>query len=252
MSTATARAEARRKAILNRGADRLSKLTTSARGEDAPAFVHDDPPLPSLPLTPRPNLDSFLGEDSPRPPTAASRSSSRTIPDPHTSPFGAAALSSTPPDPSVWSEQQQQQLLRALLGSTEPPLSSDDAPPLDDPLLTLVSSLAKGVPNGPGSDPALPSFPMEQPKSRVERFMPIVHVVAMWCLVAFFVIWQEPQAFYAQTSSVVLQGGLMRRWASLGKSPVSADIWTVQAVPFFWAFVSLEIMLHSLRIFSGS
>jgi hypothetical protein len=40
MSTAAAKAEARRKAILARGNDRLAKLTTSARGEDA-AFVHD-------------------------------------------------------------------------------------------------------------------------------------------------------------------------------------------------------------------
>lgn len=35
MSTAAERAAARRKAILNRGNDRLAKLTTSARGEDA-------------------------------------------------------------------------------------------------------------------------------------------------------------------------------------------------------------------------
>jgi len=38
---AAARAEARRKAILSRGTDRLAKLTTSARGEDAPAYMHD-------------------------------------------------------------------------------------------------------------------------------------------------------------------------------------------------------------------
>ncbi len=38
--SAAAKAEARRKAILSRGSDRLSKLTTSARGDDAPQFVH--------------------------------------------------------------------------------------------------------------------------------------------------------------------------------------------------------------------
>jgi hypothetical protein len=41
--SAAARAEARRKAILSRGTDRLAKLTTSARGEDAPAYLHDGP-----------------------------------------------------------------------------------------------------------------------------------------------------------------------------------------------------------------
>lgn len=41
MATATERAEARRKAILARRGDRLAKLTSSARGEDAPAYMHD-------------------------------------------------------------------------------------------------------------------------------------------------------------------------------------------------------------------
>lgn len=38
---AAARAEARRKAILARGNDRLAKLTTSARGEDSPVYNHE-------------------------------------------------------------------------------------------------------------------------------------------------------------------------------------------------------------------
>ena len=46
--SAAARAEARRKAILSRGTDRLAKLTTSARGEDAPAYLHDGLSLHSL------------------------------------------------------------------------------------------------------------------------------------------------------------------------------------------------------------
>jgi hypothetical protein len=39
--SAASRAEARRQAILSRGSDRLAKLTTSARGENAPAYMHD-------------------------------------------------------------------------------------------------------------------------------------------------------------------------------------------------------------------
>lgn len=70
MSSPRERSEARRKALLSRGGDRLKKLTSSARGEDAPQFSHDDPPLavPSIPLR------SFLGESTPdsapTPPTA--------------------------------------------------------------------------------------------------------------------------------------------------------------------------------------
>jgi hypothetical protein len=37
--SAAARAEARRKAILSRGTDRLAKLTTSGRGGDDPVYV---------------------------------------------------------------------------------------------------------------------------------------------------------------------------------------------------------------------
>ena len=39
--SAAERAKARRQAILNRGQDRLAKLTTSARGEDHPAYRDD-------------------------------------------------------------------------------------------------------------------------------------------------------------------------------------------------------------------
>ena len=57
MADAKARAEARRKAILARGGDRLARITTSARGEDGAAYMHDRPspsllPLLMPPLTP--------------------------------------------------------------------------------------------------------------------------------------------------------------------------------------------------------
>jgi hypothetical protein len=39
--TPAERAEARRQAILSRGSDRLNKLTSSARGDDAPQFIRD-------------------------------------------------------------------------------------------------------------------------------------------------------------------------------------------------------------------
>jgi len=49
--------------------------------------------------------------------------------------------------------------------------------------------------------------------------------------------------------------GLWRRWAELGRqSPLVENItqaFRVQLVPFFWAFTTLQIALHSLRIFSG-
>ena len=41
MADAKARAEARRKAILARGGDRLARITTSARGEDGASYMRD-------------------------------------------------------------------------------------------------------------------------------------------------------------------------------------------------------------------
>lgn len=50
MSAAKARAEARRKAILARGGDRLARITSSARGEEGATYMHDGPSycIPSL------------------------------------------------------------------------------------------------------------------------------------------------------------------------------------------------------------
>lgn len=41
MASAAERTEARRRAILSRGSDRLNKLTSSARGEGHPAYVNN-------------------------------------------------------------------------------------------------------------------------------------------------------------------------------------------------------------------
>ena len=51
--SAKARAEARRKAILARGGDRLARITTSARGEDGASYMHDgtSPPAHRPPPT---------------------------------------------------------------------------------------------------------------------------------------------------------------------------------------------------------
>ncbi|RXW12830.1 hypothetical protein EST38_g13022, partial [Candolleomyces aberdarensis] len=81
--SASARAEARRKAILSRGTDRLAKLTTSARGEDAPAYMSETSSTGSTTGIflgdqssdmPPPSTSSFSPSPSPSPqPTATKR-----------------------------------------------------------------------------------------------------------------------------------------------------------------------------------
>ncbi|KAK0451116.1 hypothetical protein EV421DRAFT_2032057 [Armillaria borealis] len=184
MSSASARAQARRQAILSRGSDRLAKLTTSGRGEDAPAYMHDDPPVPKLS-----SLSNFTGEETPP---------SRADPTP---PFA--------PDPSVWSEQQQQQLMQALMGQlpagTEPPPMPNLA---DNPLFAnLLATSGGGNGNGglAGVQEALGGLTNE-PRN------------ALW-----------------------------QRWAELG-----TEKGRIQLVPFFWALTTVQIALHSTRIFVGT
>ncbi|GJE99758.1 hypothetical protein PsYK624_160290 [Phanerochaete sordida] len=256
MSTAAAKAEARRKAILNRGADRLAKLTTSARGEDSPVYSSPDPPLAPLP-THSTNVRQFLGEDTPTPPIQ-----SRTASNSRPAPFASQ------PDPSVWSDEQQQQLMNALMGAARgasPSFPSQqpqsvDALPEDNPLAALMSMMppaggqgGAGMPPGmvpPGANMFGQPPAQRKPKTLLQKLLPIVHLIAGWALLAYFVFWKEPQAFEAQPHTSAAEGSAWRRWAELGwRRP--EDVWGVQFVPFFWAFTTLTIVLHSWRIFQG-
>ncbi|KAI0641087.1 hypothetical protein C8Q79DRAFT_991594 [Trametes meyenii] len=275
MSDARARAEARRKAILARGGDRLARITSSARGDEGATYMHDDPPLASLPS--RPGVSDFVGETSDMPtPPAASTPSSRNVSGSARSPFEAAGLGTGVPDPSVWSEEQQAQFMNALLGAAarapeQPRLPSSSAAassasasastpePMGDPMAALMSALQQGG-GGAGAPPGF-QFPgagmgtaapstNPKPKTFVQKAMPIIHIVAAWVLLVYFVLWKEPEAYEAKTHGAELAESRWRRWAELGwKSP--EDGWGVQTVPFFWAFTTLALVLHSWRIFTN-
>lgn len=130
-----------------------------------------------------------------------------------------------------------------------------------------------------GKFPAAPGMGMEPPKekTKLQKAMPLLHLVAMWCLLAYFVLWAEPKAYSEAVGVAEGQGAvsLWRRWAELGrKNPMVSEAmqtFRIQIVvcvfrllelligngsprlpqPFFWAFTTLQIVLHSLRIFSG-
>ncbi|KAI0358872.1 hypothetical protein OH77DRAFT_1113012 [Trametes cingulata] len=260
--------EARRKAILARGGDRLARITSSARGEEGATYMHDDPPLAPLPN--RPGLSDFVGETSDMPtPPATSTPASRNVSGTVRSPFEAAGLGAGVPDPSIWSEEQQAQFMSALLGAAArspeqsrlPPSSAPTStsaaplPPPDDPMAALMSALQPG---GGGPIPPGMQFPAAgmgmapppKPKTFLQKVMPIVHVLAAWALLAYFVLWKEPEAYEAKTHGTELAGSRWRRWAELSwKSP--EDGWGVQPVPFFWAFTTLALVLHLWRIFTN-
>ncbi|KDQ55008.1 hypothetical protein JAAARDRAFT_38115 [Jaapia argillacea MUCL 33604] len=256
--SAAARAEARRKAILARGGDRLAKLTTSARGEDAPAFTPSERPLSNRTV----ELENFVGEESPSPPLQLPRSTTHSR---GQSPFTSAGLGA-PPDPSVWSEEQQRQFMHALMGaglatppgqpqhpqlSASPSLTSSEN--VEDPLAKLMASMANFDPQSqggfPGAPPAQATSP-PKPPSCIRKFMPLVHILATWILLAYFVFWKEPAVFDAQTSGALIDRPRWTRWAELAQRNAKG-VFGVQWVPFFWAFTTLQVVLHSFRIFSG-
>ncbi|KII94450.1 hypothetical protein PLICRDRAFT_50417 [Plicaturopsis crispa FD-325 SS-3] len=244
---AAARAEARRKAILSRGTDRLAKLTTSARGQDAPAYMHDDPPLPNLDS----GLRNFVGEETRIPPLQPAEHAP--------APSNFAGFGGPPPDPSVWSQEQQQQLLQALMGgsapppfpgqaSGPPPFDGTSPPSMDDPLQALMSQLGnfQGGPAQAGKAPI--SLAPPKPRTRLQKLMPLIHLASFWSLLVFFAFWKEPEVFSVTHGDLGAEG----RWARWGElSWTKPNAAGVQFVPFFWAFITLEIAFHSLRIFSG-
>ncbi|KAF8439313.1 hypothetical protein L210DRAFT_3760991 [Boletus edulis BED1] len=240
MSSPAARAQARRKAILSRGGDRLAKLTTSARGEDASANLHDDAPAR--------RSAAFVGEETNMPP-------------PPPPPKDTPRPSPPPPAftaPSVWSEEQQHEFMQALMGgalnpsgsfpSLPPPPPSFETPPrANDPFATMMAQMssvnaAQGV---AGKAPTLP-----KPPTRLHKWMPLLHLVCMWCFLAFFVLWKEPQVFVEKTAGAV-EVAFWKRWPKLVNQGTFEGTWGVQVVSFFWAFMTLQVMLHSLRIFGG-
>ncbi|KAG5643814.1 hypothetical protein DXG03_009590 [Asterophora parasitica] len=277
--SAAARAEARKRAILSRGSDRLAKLTTSARGDD-PAYMHDNPPLPSF-STGR----NFVGEESfmptppsrqspspsPRAPAAASKSPSPG-PNPLFSP-GQGFNVNASPDPSVWSPEQQQQFMQALMNASPlsrspeslPGLTPTDVdpslPPLDNPLAALLFPQGAGAgsdggagfggaggfpPMGPLGAPGKAPFGAAPapPPTRLQKLMPFVHLVTMWSMLAYFVLYREPQSFAEKTGSVVDpggagSGGIWARWAELGRRSPLGD--TAQ-------FLQIQIVVRAVEL----
>lgn len=154
------------------------------------------------------------------------------------------------PDPSVWSPEQQQDFMQALMNASgggalpqlpggDPAVPPDPAmTPMDNPFAALLGSQLGGgaggnafPPFGPGMGlgGAMPGMMMEPPKekTRLQKVLPLLHLVAMWCLLAYFVLWVEPNVHQGITGDDLVWNakGLWRRWADLGqRSPLLATV----------------------------
>ncbi len=96
----------------------------------------------------------------------------------------------------------------------------------DDPLLTFMTKFSAGA--GAGGIP-LPQTEA-RPKTLTQKLLPILHVLSVWALVAFFVFWKEPEAFRAQNSVVVPSSNVWNRWARLATGPVKGGLWSVETI----------------------
>lgn len=258
MSSPAARAEARKKAILGRSGDRLAKLTTSARGEDAPAYVRSGELICTALLffwpdvvvdAPRRESDAFVGEEMSMPPPLPPKDTPRPSPSPPA--FMAQ------PNPSVWSDDQQRQFMQALMGgalnpaafpqpqSSAPP-SFPPPPAAGDPLANMMAQLARMNPpqggTAAGKAPAPPASP--KPPTRLQKWMSLLHLVCMWCLLAFFVLWKEPQVFVEKSASTV-EVAFWKRWPKLVTQGTLEGVWGVQ---FVVSGLGLVWMSRSLRL----
>lgn len=281
MTTAAERAEARRKAILAKRGDRLAKLTTSARGDDATTYLQDDPPSFSK---------SFLGEDAVldtlTPPRHSTSPSPSSTPNRHVVPSSSA---STPPAPSstidagslfgdvdssVWSPDLQEQFRQALLNTTPPSAPFSRVPAGTSNRVSSLGSTAGTENDRPATDPLADTFApfingqqgklfevyeklmggqnpaVTSAANRTKAILGLLQTILSWLLLAYFVWWVEPAAYVQQVGS--LDVGRWSRWAVLGENQLKMSevllTFRVHPVPFFWAFAALEISFRFYTI----
>jgi len=265
MSTASERAAARRKAILNRGNDRLAKLTTSARGEDA-TYLRDESRATAV--------NDFVGESSDtNMPVPSSLGNSRNVsPSPNppsltaTSSKASDAATSTSfesADSNVWTPEFQQQFMQALRAV---PGASPDHPHLQPRQISQRSS--EGIYSTSGQEESIPPLDAQlaslfaagpkgtnasmaqerKPKTLVQKLVPVTHMLAMWCLLSWFVVWGGGKYSYVQEGST--KQHFWERLADLSRRPPSF-MEQDTGVNIFWGFATLQLVLHSMRLFSG-
>lgn len=124
-----------------------------------------------------------------------------------------------------------------------------------------------------------------KPPTLAQKLLPLLHLLAAWALLAFFVLLREPAAWatgggqWGLGWEVDRDGwgwGVLRRWGELGRTPgrgalggaVGEGGYAVQGVvragsvsvvlvanlcmqAFFYAFLALQLAIHSVRVFSG-
>ena len=249
-------------------------------------FLRIESPIPSKTVT----ANTFVGEDPPELPLPSQPRSVSGSAGKQRADLLNDLANTAPLDPSVWSEAQQEQFMRALgagfnRGSSEPLLSAGNpSQPAEragseEPSMDLLNALMTAQQQRPGTpgpstafsgaSSAFPAVP--QPRSKLQKLLPLIHVMSVWCLFVFFAAWREPMVHSENSTWQGEENSFWARWARL--SPQSSrklgETWQVQPVvrpycalafdqiltipqPFWGALATLELLFFSFRIFSGS
>ncbi|BGP18544.1 hypothetical protein JCM10213_002942 [Rhodosporidiobolus nylandii] len=247
LSPAAARAAARREKLLAKGKDRLEKITGTVKGEGR--FVNETADIPPRPIA-----------SNPRPPTSLADVNNDD--DPAEVDLGAANPLS---------------LLAGAGGANGtnpfaafPGLGPDGGAGGQDMFAQMMQQMVAaqgGAGAGAGGDmggapPANP-FMMQppappQPKTRLERVFPLVHILAMVGLAVYAVVFLEPArrvAAYGWTGTE--QGIDWSAWGALlsrrptvhGAVAEAVGLRQLAEVPLLWMFVSVELVLQTTRLF---
>lgn len=131
--------------------------------------------------------------------------------------------------------EEQAQIMNALLSGGFPPgmsipagISDDTMPPADaNPLAALMSSMNAGGPNPFSGVPPTRMQTVQKPKSFLQKSTPLIHLVLGWILLAYFVIWKEPEAYDYQSHGLLGSEKAWKRWAEL-KWASAGEGWGVQ------------------------
>src|ERR1700722_86563 len=180
------------------------------------------------------------------------------------------------PVPSFWSEESHSRFLNALAGNISPTSLHDSTATVPnnteatDSLAALMASFdhkpSFAPLQGPRNGKAPASLRMQP---RLPKLIPLTLLVSVWCVFAYFVLWRE-RAIFEEKSVLFVEQPSWSRWSDLSwRSPMNEGVaWGVQVVvscsadllthvlclsqPFFWAFVTLQLIPFSLRIFPAS
>ena len=92
------------------------------------------------------------------------------------------------------------------------PTTDQSIPPVDDPLSVWLSSFTQSQDGMNTSEKDQVQAP---PSTRWQSILPLVHLVIVWALVAYFVLREKTPVFNEKTHGVVSNDIQWRRWAEL-------------------------------------